>query len=90
MLSPRVYSLGANVYKNAQHHTISEIGYCVNNGYLKNRLDVHRLWCLLTTFLRHEGHSLWASKHGIFLGGTISFLTQIFCVSTHPISRTLR
>ena len=26
--------------------------------------------------------SLWASKHGIFFGGTISFLTQIFCVST--------
>ena len=29
------------------------------------------------------------TKHGIFFGGTISFLTQIFCVSRHPISRTI-
>ena len=42
----------------------------------------------LTVQLLHLGHSLWASKDGIFFGGTISFLTQIFCLST-PIRNGL-
>ena len=37
----------------------------------------------------HFNHILWASKQWIYFGGTISFSTQIFCVSTHPLSRTL-